>query len=136
MGARLAAAAAVVALAGRRAITGRVAAEVDEVRQRYEDVTVNMRDRAGQQQWHQFQQDVQRLRGRLQRLFDADSLLSSGLASVLDADQRRRLAAEAAATRTFRWKTLVTTALLRLDDLLGLTQRQHAEIERLLSGLQ
>lgn len=110
----------------------RFAAEVDEVRQRYADVTVNMRDRAGQQQWHQFQQDVQRCRGRLQRLFDADSLLSSGLASVLDADQRQRLEAEGAAKRTFLWQTLVTGSLLRLDDALGLTQRQHAEIERLL----
>jgi hypothetical protein len=110
----------------------RFAAEVDEVRRRYADVTVNMRDRAGQQQWHQFQQDVQRCRGRLQRLFDTDSLLSSALASVLDADQRQRLESEAAAKRTFRWKTLVTSSLLRLDDSLGLTQRQHAEIERLL----
>jgi hypothetical protein len=110
----------------------RFAAEVDEVRQRYGDVTVNMRDRAGQQQWHQFQQDVQRCRSRLQRLFDADSLLASGLVSVLDADQRRRLEAEAAAKRSFRWKTLVTAALLRLDDAVGLTERQHAEIERLL----
>jgi hypothetical protein len=110
----------------------RFAAEVDEVRQRYADVTVNMRDRAGQQQWHQFQQDVQRCRGRLQRLFDADSLLASGLVSVLDADQRRRLEAEAAAKRSFRWKTLVAAALLRLDDAVCLSQRQHAEVERLL----
>jgi len=110
----------------------RFAAEVDELRQRYAEVTVNMRERAGQQQWHQFQQDVQRCRSRLQRLFDADSLLSSGLASVLDADQRSRLEAEAAAKRGFRWRTLVTASLLRLDDSLALTQRQHAELERLL----
>lgn len=110
----------------------RFAAEVDEVRQRYADVTVNMRDRAGQQQWHQFQQDVQRCRGRLQRLFDADSLLASALVSVLDADQRRRLETEATAKRSFRWKTLVAAALLRLDDAVALSQQQHAEVERLL----
>jgi hypothetical protein len=95
-------------------------------------VEVNFNDQAGQRKWQQFQQDVQRCRQRLQALFDADSLFAKVLPTTLDAEQYGRLNAENAARRTHRWKALVATTLLKYDDLLGLDQRQHEEIEKLL----
>jgi len=106
--------------------------EIEEVRRRYAGVTVNMREREGQQTWSRFQQDVQRCRRRLLTLFDESSLFAESLATVLDDAQRATLAEEQAARRSFHWKTLVATAMLRLDDTLALTHDQHAEIERLL----
>lgn len=106
--------------------------EIEAVRRSYAGATVNMREREGQQQWHRFQQDVQRCRRRLLTLFDESSLFAESLATVLDDGQRATLAAETAARRSFHWRTLVAAALLRLDDTLALTSEQHAEIERLL----
>lgn len=110
----------------------RCAVDIEEVRRSYAGVTVNMRDREGQQTWSRFQQDAQRCRRRLMTLFDESSLFAESLATVLDDGQREALAAELAARRTFHWKSLVATAMLRLDDTLALTHDQHAEIERLL----
>lgn len=110
----------------------RLADEIDAERQKYQGVEVNFNDQAGQRKWQQFQQDVQRCRQRLQALFDADSLFAKVLPTTLDAEQYGRLNAENAARRTHRWKALVATALLKYDDLLGLDQRQHEEIEKLL----
>ena len=106
--------------------------EIEEVRRSYAGVTVNMRERDGQQTWSRFQQDVQRCRRRLLTLYDESSLFAESLATVLDDAQRAALAAEQAARRSFHWQTLVATAMLRLDDTLALTHEQHAEIERLL----
>jgi hypothetical protein len=110
----------------------RLAEEIDVERRKYQGVEVNFNDQAGQRKWQQFQQDVQRCRQRLQALFDADSLFAKVLPTTLDAEQYGRLNAENAARRTHRWKALVATTLLKYDDLLGLDQRQHEEIERLL----
>lgn len=107
-------------------------AEIEEIRRRYAGVTINMRDREGQQQWGRFQQDVQRCRRRLLALFEEGSLYAESLATVLDERQAAALAAETAARRSFRWKSLVTTVMLRLDDMLALTQDEHDAIERLL----
>lgn len=106
--------------------------EIEEVRRGYAGVKVNMREREGQQTWSRFQQDVQRCRRRLLTLFDESSLFAESLATVLDDDQRAALVAEVAARRVFHWRSLVATAMLRLDDTLALTHEQHAEIERLL----
>ncbi|MFM7108039.1 MAG: hypothetical protein ACKOZU_05490 [Planctomycetaceae bacterium] len=111
----------------------RCVGEVEEVRRGYAGVTVNMRDREGQQKWGRFQQDVQRCRRRLLTLFEESSLFAESLATVLDERQAAALAAETAARRAFRWKSLVTTALLRLDDMLALSQDEHAALERLLA---
>ncbi|MFM9059169.1 MAG: hypothetical protein ACKOSQ_08605 [Planctomycetaceae bacterium] len=110
----------------------RCVGEIEEVRRGYAGVTVNMRDREGQQKWGRFQQDVQRCRRRLLTLFDESSLFAESLATVLDDGQRAALAAETAARRSFRWRALVATAMLRLDDSLALGERQHGEVERLL----
>jgi hypothetical protein len=110
----------------------RCVVEIEEVRRSYAGVTVNMRERDGQQTWSRFQQDVQRCRRRLLTLFDDSSLYAESLATVLDDEQQAALAAELAARRAFHWRSLVATAMLRLDDTLALTHDQHAEIERLL----
>jgi hypothetical protein len=110
----------------------RLAEEIDVERRKYQGVEVNFNDQAGQRQWQQFQQDVQRCRQRLQALFDSDSLFAKVLPTTLDAEQYGRLTAESAARRTYRWKALVATAMLKFDDLLGLDQRQHEEIEKFL----
>ena len=65
-------------------------------------------------------------------LFDEGSLFSESLSTVLDEGQLSILTAESAARRSFRWKSLVAKAMLRLDDTLALTQEQHTEVERLL----
>lgn len=110
----------------------RFAAEVAQARSRYETATVNMRDRAGQERWRLFQQDVQRCRRRMQRLLDEGSLFAGVLGSVLDEDQRAKLTAERAARRTFRWRWLVSGELEKLDDILAFTQEQHDVVEKLL----
>ena len=110
----------------------RCVVEIEEVRRSYAGVTVNMREREGQQTWSRFQQDAQRCRRRLMTLFDEHSLFAESLATVLDDRQQAVFAAELAARRSFHWKSLVATAMLRLDDTLALTQDQHAAIERLL----
>jgi hypothetical protein len=110
----------------------RFAAEVAQTRSRYETATVNMRDRAGQERWRLFQQDVQRCRRRMQRLLDDGSLFAGVLGSVLDEGQRAQLTAERAARRTFRWRWLVSGELEKLDDILALTQEQHDVVEKLL----
>jgi hypothetical protein len=103
----------------------RLAAEVDGQRRRYAGVTVNMADQDGQRQWHQFQQDVQRCRNRLQSIFDQRSLFAGALATVLEDGQRQRLAAETAARRRFRWQALVSAALVKIDEAAGLDERQY-----------
>jgi len=110
----------------------RCVAEIDEVRRTYAGMMVNMREREGQQKWSRFQQDVQRCRRRLMTLFDESSLFAESLATVLDPAQLGQLVAETAARRSFRWRSLVASAMLRLDDTLALTQEQHDVIERLL----
>ena len=110
----------------------RCVAEIEQVRRGYVGTSVNLRDREGQQKWNRFQQDVQRCRRRLLGMFEESSLYAESLATVLDAGQFAALTAEIDARRAFRWRALVTTALLRLDDTLALGSEQHAEIERML----
>lgn len=110
----------------------RLAEEIDGERLKYQGVEVNFNDQAGQRKWQQFQQDVQRCRQRLQSLFDAESLFAKVLPTTLDAEQYARLTAEAASRRSYRWKGLVAAAMLKFDDLLGLDQRQHEEMKKLL----
>lgn len=110
----------------------RCVADIEEIRRGYVGTSVNMRHRDGQQKWQRFQQDVQRCRRRLLSLFEESSLFAESLATVLDEGQQKALADETAARRSFRWKCLVGTALLRLDDALALDAEQHATIERLL----
>jgi len=110
----------------------RCVAEIEQVRRGYVDTSVNMRDREGQMKWQRFQQDVQRCRRRLQTLFEDDSLFAESLPTVLDAAQYAALKAETKERRTFRWRALVATAMLRIDDMLALDQEQHDAIERML----
>ena len=107
----------------------RFVTEIDEVRGRYAGLEINMNEPAGQKQWHTFQQDVQRCRDAMRRLFEEGSLFSTVLQTTLDDDQQRCLAAETAARRSFYWRSMVLEALVRLDDQLGLSERQHAVLE-------
>ncbi len=110
----------------------RVVDEIDVERRKYQGMEVNFGEQAGQRQWQQFQQDVQRCRTRLLSLFDNDSLLMKVLPTTLDADQRTRFVAEMDARRAALWKGLVAVALLKCDDLMGLDRQQHADLEKLL----
>jgi hypothetical protein len=106
--------------------------EVDTVRSRYEGLRINMNDQAGQKQWHQFQQDVQRCRNQLRGLFDEQSLFGRVLAGTLDEQQLAGVLKESRARRSFRWQAMVAATLVKMDDALGLSQRQHESIERAL----
>lgn len=108
----------------------RFAVAVEAVRGQYEGRQVNMNDPAGQREWHAFQQDVRRCRDRLQNLFEAGSLFATVLASTLDQAQRDCLTAETAARRSFHWRAMVLEVLAKLDDTLGLDQRQHDVLVR------
>lgn len=110
----------------------RFADEVDAVRSRYDGLRINMNDQAGQKQWHQFQQDVQRCRNQLRGLFDEQSLFGRVLAGTLDERQLAGVVKESRARRSFRWRAMVATTLVKMDDALGLSQRQHESIERAL----
>lgn len=110
----------------------RLAAEVDAQRRRYAGVTINMADQEGQRRWHQFQQDVQQCRRSMENLFGEQSLLAGVLTTTLDPAQRTQLATEMKTRRTFLWRTMVTTVLLRIDDALGLDATQHRLLEQTL----
>jgi hypothetical protein len=107
----------------------RFVAEIDIVRARYAGLEVNMNEPEGQKQWHAFQQDIQRCRDAMRRLFEEGSLFATILATTLDDEQRQCLTAETAARRSFHWRSMVLEALVKLDDQLGLNQRQHNLLE-------
>jgi len=110
----------------------RLAEDIEAARRTYQGVQVNLSDQDGQRKWQQFQQDVQRYRQRVQRLFDTDSLLMKVLPTTLDSEQYARFTADRAARRSSRWRGLVAAAMDKFDNLLGLDQRQYDEIEKLL----
>ena len=114
----------------------RFAEEIEAERRKYQGLQVNFNDQEGQRKWQQFQQDVQRCRERLQQLFDGDSLFAKVLPTTLDAEQAGRLAAETDARRSHRWKAMVRLSMLKCDDVLGLDERQHEAIEKLLLDRQ
>lgn len=110
----------------------RLAEEIDVDRRKYQDVEVNLAHEAGQDQFAQVQEDVQRWQSRLLTVFDADCLFAKALQTTLDPDQMARLTFEQDARRTAIWKGLIAIALLKFDELMGLDQKQHAELEQLL----
>lgn len=103
----------------------RFAHEVDAVRGPYIGRSVDMNDQAGQKAWHAFQQDVATCRERLRNVFDEGSLFAAATASVLDERQRACLAAEDAARRSFHWRAMVLESMSKIDESLGLDQRQY-----------
>jgi hypothetical protein len=110
----------------------RLAEEIEPVRTKYAGVVVNLGDQEGQRKWQEFQQDAQRCRQLFQGLLDEESLFAKVLPTTLDAEQQARLTAEIAARRSYRWRAIVAGAMRKYDDTLGLDQRQHDEIEKLL----
>lgn len=114
----------------------RLAEEIDAERRKYQGVEVNFADQDGQRRWQQFQQDVQRCRERLQGLLNTESLFMKVLPTTLDPGQYARLTAETDARRVVVWKGLVAAAMLKLNDLMGLDQGQHEELEKLLLAKQ
>jgi hypothetical protein len=109
-----------------------VVGQVELERRKYAGKQVQLNDIEGQRAWQQFQQDLQRCRTRLLGLFETDSLFAKSLSTVLDPRQYERLSAENKARRSFAWRSMVVTVLLRLDEGLGLSQSQHDSIERVL----
>lgn len=110
----------------------RVTEEIDVQRRKYQGVEVNFNDQAGQRKWQEFQQDVARCQRRLRELGDSASLFGKVLETTLDSDQRARLRDEIESRRDARWRSMVASFLVRGDEVLGLDQRQHEEIEKLL----
>ncbi len=110
----------------------RFASEIAEVRSRFAEVRVNLNDQEGQKTWHRFQQEVQRCRQRLRGLFDDGSLFAKVLPATLAPDQLSAIEAEARARRSFRWRAIVAATLVKMDETLGLEEKQHELIERTL----
>lgn len=107
----------------------RFTAEIDGLRARYAGVQVNLNDQEGQKKWHQFQQDVQQCRQLLRNMLDGDSLFARVLPTTLEAGQLAGVEEEARERRSFRWRVMVAATLVKMDDMLGLTQAQHDVIE-------
>jgi len=114
----------------------RFAAAIDAMRMKYAGVQVNLNDQEGQKKWHQFQQDVEQCRRLLRGLFEGDSLFARSLPTTLDAAQLDGIETETKERRAFRWRAMVSVTLVRLDDMLGLTQAQHDVVERALIAHQ
>jgi len=114
----------------------RFAAAIDAMRAKYAGIQVNLNDQDGQKQWHQFQQDVEQCRRLLRGLFEGDSLFARSLPTTLDAVQLGGIETETRERRAFRWRAMVSATLVRLDDMLGLTQAQHDVVERALIARQ
>lgn len=110
----------------------RFAAEIDDVRGRFAGARVNLNDQEGQKTWHRFQQEVQQCRQRLRGLFDDGSLFAKVLPTTLEPGQLAAIEAEARARRTFRWRAMVAATLVKMDEALGLDERQHELVERTL----
>lgn len=110
----------------------RFAAEVDDVRSRFAGVRVNLNDQEGQKTWHRFQQEVQRCRQRLRGLFDDGSLFAKVLPATLEPGQLAAIEAEARARRSFRWRAMVAATLVKMDEAIGLDERQHELVEQTL----
>lgn len=110
----------------------RFAAAIDTMRGTYAGVRVNLNDPEGQKKWHQFQQDVQQCRQRLRTLFDSGSLFAGVLPATLDARQVAAIEAEVSARRSFRWRAMVISTVAKMDDMLGLNQKQHDLIKKAL----
>jgi hypothetical protein len=109
-----------------------VVGEVEAERLKYAGKRVQLNDIEGQRGWQQFQHDLQRCRKLMLGLFGTDSLFAKALPTVLDDAQYSRLTSENRARRSFAWRSMVTSVLVRLDDGLGLNDVQHRAIERAL----
>ena len=110
----------------------RFAAAIDTMRGTYAGVRVNLNDPEGQKKWHQFQQDVQQCRQQLRTLFDSGSLFAGVLPATLDVRQVAAIEAEVTARRSFRWRAMVISTVAKMDDMLGLNQKQHDLIKEAL----
>lgn len=110
----------------------RFAEDVDVIRRRYAGVRVNFNDPQGQKQWQQFQLDVQQCRQRLRGLYDTGSLFAKALPTTLDERQLAGIEREASARRSFRWRDMVVSVLVKMDDTLGLDRAQHDLLEEIL----
>lgn len=111
----------------------RVAEEIDRERRKYIGVKVTLADKAGQQKWQQFHQDIQRCRQTLQSLDrNPHGLFTKVQSTVLAGEQYTRFTAETEARTAYRWKALVAVALSRWEEVLCLDRKQHAELEKLL----
>lgn len=112
----------------------RFAVAIEAIRDKYAGRQINMNDPAGQKEWHAFQQDLLACRDRVRNLFEGGSLFATVLASTLDPAQRDRLAEENSARRRFHWRAMVLEVAAKLDETLGLDQKQHAAlVEELLA---
>ena len=110
----------------------RFAAAIDTMRGTYAGVRVNLNDPEGQKKWHQFQQDVQQCRQQLRTLFDSGSLFAGVLPATLDVRQVAAIEAEVTARQSFRWRAMVISTVAKMDDMLGLNQKQHDLIKEAL----
>ena len=103
----------------------RFAHEVEAIRTSYIGRQIDMNDQAGQKAWHTFQSDVGKCRDSLRNVFHEGSLFAAATASILDVRQQASLAAEDKARRSFHWRTMVLETMSKLDESLGLDQRQY-----------
>ena len=115
----------------------RLADTVGETRARYAGRKVRMNPRGGfdeatQKTIQECQQDAARCRELVLAAGGRDSLLAKVVVGALDPEQGRKYEAVLEGRRACRWKAVVAAGLDQWDDILGLTQRQHAALEKLL----
>ena len=116
---------------------GRLAEEIDGIRAGYVGQKVAVEaDGTGQEELQQKFKQLQEHAAECQRMitgaFGPAALLSKVLGDTLDDRQRATYEEAMAARRGGVWKALIGAALAANDGVLGLTQRQHEEVETLL----
>lgn len=110
----------------------RTADAIDPVRRKYLGMKLNQRDGAWPERFKEFQADVEACRKRLDLLSSGESLLMKALPTTLAPEQHARLATETDASLDFLWRTIVARVMVQFDDVLGLDEKQHENLESLL----
>jgi hypothetical protein len=118
---------AAIALAVAEIVT-----EVEAVRRRYEGRILDMQQPEAQAEWQRVNQEIVKLRPKIQGVVGGGELLSGVIATMLDDRQRLVWQREMEARDEACWRRVVGEGLATLDLQLGLTAAQRDAIAALL----
>lgn len=110
----------------------RTADAIDPVRRKYLGMKLNQQDGAWPERMKEFRADVEACRKQLGLLSSEESLFMKALPTTLAPEQHARLATETDASLDFLWRTIVARVMVQFDDVLGLDEKQHENLESLL----
>lgn len=110
----------------------RTADAIDPVRRKYIGMKLNRWDEAWPERFKEFQADVEACSKRLGLLSSGESLFMKALPTTLAPEQHARLATETDASLDFLWRTIVARVMVHFDDMIGLDEKQHENLESLL----